>query len=74
LIDGGAHPNERGFVRSLQVEELEDGEARLTQIYLQAGSIELEHGLLATGKIGGQKTLCAPTLRRGCGMSASLGG
>jgi hypothetical protein len=35
LIDGGAHPNERGFIENLQVERLQDGGARLTQIYLQ---------------------------------------
>jgi hypothetical protein len=52
LIDGGAHPNERGFIANLQVERLEDGGARLTQIYLQADTDVLERGLRAAGKIG----------------------
>jgi hypothetical protein len=52
LIDGGAHPNERGFIDSLQVERLEDGGARLTQIYLQADPDVLKRGLRASAKIG----------------------
>jgi hypothetical protein len=52
LIDGGAHPNERGFIENLQVEHLEDGGARLTQIYLQADPDVLERGQRAAGKIG----------------------
>jgi hypothetical protein len=52
LIDGGAHPNERGFIESLQVERLEDGGARLTQIYLQDDPDILARGLRAAGKIG----------------------
>jgi hypothetical protein len=52
LIDGGAHPNERGFMDSLQVEHLEDGGARLIQIYLQADPDVLDRGLRAAAKIG----------------------
>jgi hypothetical protein len=52
LIDGGGHPNERGFIDSLQVEHLEDGGARLIQIYLQADPEVLERGLRAAAKIG----------------------
>jgi hypothetical protein len=52
LIEGGAHPNERGFIESLQVDDLEDGGARLTQIYLQDDPEILERGTRAVGKIG----------------------
>lgn len=52
LIDGGAHPNEQGFMASLQVEELEDGGARLTQIYLQNNPKVLQHGARAVSKVG----------------------
>lgn len=52
LIDGGAHPNERGFIDSLQVEHFDDGGARLTQIYLQSDPDVLERGLRASAKIG----------------------
>jgi hypothetical protein len=52
MIDGGAHPNERGFMRNLQVQRREDGGARLIQNYLLADPRELERGLRATGQIG----------------------
>jgi hypothetical protein len=52
LIDGGAHPNERGFIENLQAEHLADGGVRLTQIYLQDAPEVLERGLRAASKIG----------------------
>ena len=52
LIDGGAHPNERGFMESLQVQDLEDGGARLIQIYVQDDPKILERGVRAAGKVG----------------------
>ena len=52
LIDGGAHPNEHGFMRNMQVLDMEDGGAKILQIYLQADQDELERGVRAVGKIG----------------------
>lgn len=52
LIDGGAHPNELGLMQSLQVENLSDGGARLTQMYLQADTKVLQYGVRAISKVG----------------------
>lgn len=52
LIDGGAHPNEVGFIQSLQVENLSDGGARLTQIYLQADAKALQYDIRTASKVG----------------------
>ena len=52
LIDGGAHPNEHGFMRNMQVTNMDDGGARILQIYLQDDPDELDRGVRAVGKIG----------------------